>query len=1215
MNLKRSVFPVPCRKVAAIALASIMAACAFGDVLTIPENGTFTMGGVGASAANGDPNNIRERVILFQPGSTLVITQINGSASIWPILIATNGAATVRGLNLSAGVTFQNHVFAFGDGSLTLEDMPRGVFGHSTVKSVVKLDNLRLGSNVPNVAVFQNSTVLAFPTDPSIYSLSDGKDNMVRLCGDTDMFPGQDVISVNKCIIQVCNPAAFPAGKTFRVTGGSSISVNAAMPPDYREGIDETRFSFTDLVSPVEGFEYGFNAELAGGCKMMFDKKGAATAFNGSVAGYGSACGNIDLAGGAAVTLGGDNSGFTGKISPSYAYGSELVLSNANAAVNATVQMDQPMTLRGAEGIAAVSVGTTAGGADAENCRLDAASNQTVSVGSVSGALSVTGGGAGAGSVVNVTALAPDAMVYDDKSATVNLPAGAFRATKTEGNEEVIVMPGASGAFDASAHNGFTQMPTFEAPDGSLIVNGTNSLTVSAAAGVEASVAAGDGSVCSVAGEGAFNVDTSGLLIKETGWWFDFSRADTRFCVGYGATNIVDRYHAQNQQEPYIERVVDWRKPDDTYSLWNRRLYGTKLEYVTTVYSYIPTTTQNGLEYMSMGTKTDSRRLPFSDGTGKTNAKSCEAQLVVMVFSAQNGGGYAMVATEEGAFGRSGTGSANGMTTNTLHDIWKDGVKVDDPTTATFTKGWQVLSVAMDGLHFNGLGFLKEVTVSPKTYGGQDYGEVLIFTNAVSERVRLEAEWYLAKKWGLDSVYSSSAVAQLKALRDADPIRVAASGGVTVKAGENTVSVEGQFAGTVNLDGGTLVVADRSLPCTEADIPSEGRLYWADPDDEATLLRYRDLGKDNSAARPDEVRAIKDKAARSFTVNQPALYGVGNRMPYLVRQSRGIGPERGWLDFNNLRDADTDGNSLRFLNYPSDSDARAALDNGTAAVNVLNSMLATMNVRTAFFVLDSVRGGGNLLARTVTVDYGTTRRATGKWSEPIWINDKPAAFGNGENRLNSEIVDHRNGFTGKPEVYALRGTGTYNAPFIGCYQNSEGGLKRGEIIGELLLYSSELSDNAVKGIEAYLMGKWLGRLPDGYADIRKATVTGSGTVNVAVAAQMPRFDSGFVGSVNVADGVFKVVVDPDTGLVTGALDCPNAALSLPAACSVTVDFTSRPAHSASGSYTLVRGASGMAGVAWTYTAGANAPSSGVFVNTGSAIVYRFAPRGAVFTFR
>ena len=79
MNLKseRSVFSASCRKVAAIALASMMAACASGDVLTIPENGTFTIGGTGA-----DPNNAKPRVILFQPGSTLVITQINGTASI-----------------------------------------------------------------------------------------------------------------------------------------------------------------------------------------------------------------------------------------------------------------------------------------------------------------------------------------------------------------------------------------------------------------------------------------------------------------------------------------------------------------------------------------------------------------------------------------------------------------------------------------------------------------------------------------------------------------------------------------------------------------------------------------------------------------------------------------------------------------------------------------------------------------------------------------------------------------------------------------------------------------------------------------------------------------------------------------------------------------------------------------------------------------------------
>ena len=143
----------------------------------------------------------------------------------------------------------------------------------------------------------------------------------------------------------------------------------------------------------------------------------------------------------------------------------------------------------------------------------------------------------------------------------------------------------------------------------------------------------------------------------------------------------------------------------------------------------------------------------------------------------------------------------------------------------------------------------------------------------------------------------------------------------------------------------------------------------------------------------------------------------------------------------------------------------------------------------------------------------------------MWVSDEPEAFANGENRLNGKVVDYTKGFLGQPEVFAVRGTGPVNAPFIGDLYNSEAGATKGEIIGEVLLYGTALSDDDVKGIEAYLMGKWIGRLPTGYADIRQATVAGTGTVEVAVGAQRPNFDRSFAGTVSIAsDGDFSMTV-------------------------------------------------------------------------------------------
>ena len=1178
--------------IAALALAPVFAA----SISTIPENGTITVGGSGA-----DEINKRGNFIVFTPGSTLVVTQNGESLTIWATLVATNGAATISG---PAGKTMQLqcHIFAYGGGSLTLEGVSTANIGHDTYMPVVKLDNLRLGSGVSKVTL-RSLTALSFPTDSSVWQLGSDSAQYVRLCGDADMFPGQDTITVNRCSLVLCNRAALPSGRTVNVSNGRTFAVSPLTVPDISNGVQLDDYQSKDVAISYEGLTNSVNVVFATASSKLLFTNETAVAFNGAISGpgivrlsgrYGGSASGVGE-----VSLGGGNSGFTGRIEASTRFAS-LRLAGESAAANATIKTDPAMEVRGEDGVAALQVGGVQAGAGMGSGRLLAAANQTVGVGTVSGILQV---GGGEGSVVNIAAFAQDAILMDEGTATVNTPAAAAHAPMPGTEGTLIAAPGVCG-LDSAALAGFTQITAFDVGDGMQACTGTNAVTLRAAAGVDVSLGPGGGTY-SVAGEGSFSADAFILLKRTVDWWFDFSRADTVFKVGQGASEqwLNEMYNGN----PLFERVVDWRYPDAANCLWNRRLYNNNntLTFASSVYPYIPADTQNGLQYISMGTAGSSRRLPFSDGNGYNTLSSTPAQLVVMVFGGHNGGGYAMVGTSEGAFGRAAASSTVGITTNTAHNVWKNGEKVD-PTTTKFSAGWQVLSVALDGLHFNGLGFTKDLNGERS---GQNYGEVLVFTNAVSEQLRLEAEFYLAKKWGLESAYSADAVERLKVLRTAIPVRVSASGAPTIKAGDNAVEVEGPFTGTVNLDGGTLLVPDRPLPFTEADIPSEGRFYWVDPDDDATILRYGEIFS-NRPARTNEVRAIRDKVARSFTADELALYGMGNRMPSVVRQSRGIGPERGWLDFNGFAEL-ADGNCLRFMDYPASESDQTSLNTGSS----MASLISTVEGRTVFIVQDSVRGGGSPLLDNVNGNGSIRCRREHSWTESMWPNNQPAAFVNGENRLDGIAVDYRNGFHGRPEVFTVRGTAAVNTAVIGTYFSSEGGVEYGEIIGEMLFYSTELSDGVVKGIEAYLMGKWLGRLPDGYADIRKATVTGSGTVNVAVAAQTPRFDSGFEGSVNVADGAFRVIVDPATGEVTGALDCPNAALTLPAACSVTVDFTSRPAHSASGSYTLVRGASGMAGVAWTYTAGANAPSSGVFVNTGSAIVYRFAPRGAVFTFR
>jgi hypothetical protein len=697
-------------------------------------------------------------------------------------------------------------------------------------------------------------------------------------------------------------------------------------------------------------------------------------------------------------------------------------------------------------------------------------------------------------------------------------------------------------------------------------------------------------------------------LQRLVGWWFDFSRADTRFRIGEGATSAyLDQVY---DGQSLIERVVDWRYPESGNSLWNRRLYteNGSFQLASSVYSYLSGDTQNGLRYLSMGPVKSSRRLPFSNGSGYNSKASCIAHLAVMVFGAQQGGGYAMLGTEEGALGRTGTKITDGITTNEQVDVWLDGVEVN-PVKTPFKNGMQVISVDLKGLSFNGLGFSKDLNGER---GGQNYGEILIFTNEVSEQVRLEAERYLARKWGLEGQYSSEALSRLSQLRAENPVRISGAGesATVINAGEFAVSLEGYFKGTVNLQGGTLKVPDLKLPLTEADIPDAGRLYWMDPDDRETVITLEDVSSGIGPGSSNQVRAIRDKEIRAFVQGAPALAGVSSRRPPMVRQSRGVGPERTWLDFN--ADNDTEGNNLRFLVYP-----ESAADQRKFLSGDYQTPLAEMPVRTAFIVQDSIRGGGNPLLNQVFGNNVIANREQGSWKETMWLAGNPAAFAEGENRLDGVAVDYAQGFLGRPEVFTVRGTGQVDTPVIGSYNNSHGAASNGEIIGEVLLYSTALEDEAVKGIEAYLMGKWLGRLPDGFADVRQSTVAGAGTVLISKGTNMPRIDGGFEGEVAVeADCALRMTIDVDAGTVIGAINCPNAVLKLPAEGSITLDFTRRPLNSeAPCDYTLIDCASGIDKVNWTFTVGENAPKKGVFVKTGNKVVFRHLQPGFVLSLR
>ena len=1046
----------------ALALAAMVALCGMADttVTTIPENGTLYIGGVSA-----DPLN--RGFIIFEPGSTLVVTQQNSALNVWATLVATNGAATLE-FRGTAEPQLQRHVFARGEGSLTVIGANGVYLGHSTYQPVYDISNMSVDSLAGDGIVMRSyCTMLSLP---SRWSAARGA--KIWLCGESDMFPGSETVELLSGNWILANNTAIPAAKTIRVRHPATLTVL----PRKVEGRDDIVDNFPEMMPMLYDDSPSFTnfnpivmVPSDGNLPTLVFSNRVEAVCAGSLSGTGivSAVGFYQAYSASSplrVGLAGNNAGFSGMVLLEKAF-TEFSFGHANAAGSATIKLNAAdCTLAGIEG-------------------LDA----SVDVEDNSGRMAFVGG----------------------------------------------------GRFSLVEHS-FT---------------------------------------------------------NAVAHWFDFSRADTQFYPGYGSSN--PHSNANYNGHPLVERVVDWRNPEATYSFWNRRMYmnnGT-FDYVSSVYGcrMNDAGASGNMSYIAF----PQGRLPFSDGNGYGSYRTAiPVQMVVMVFGSQFGGGNAIVGTDNGAFGRTGKTISDGITTNMSHSIWVDGVQVD-PTVASLNGAWQVISVSMDGEPFDGIGW--NSWVKDSSYGGQCYGEIMIFTGAVTEKQRLAAEVYLSEKWGLMSQYSPAAASRLVELEAAVTNRVMVCGGATVKANGDTVQLDGICTGTLELSGGVAVVGKR--PYSEGDVPSEGRIFWLDADDESTLVRWKDVGK---ATRVNQVLAVRNKKSPGFVVGEPVAYGTGMRAPTWVKSVRGTCPERGWIDFNEWYGSDGNGNCLRFYNY-----YEGILDSASSAT------ITTMNTRTALIAQDSSHGGGLPLLDNLSAGGSIARRDQG--SSAMWINGSPSQFANGENRLDGRTVDQTKGFSGGQEVFTVRGTAALNVPYIDYYSHTENKsyeAGKGAVIGEMLYYSIPLSDDVVSGLEAYLMKKWLGRLPDGFSDAGGATILGSGRVLVADAAGLPVPGATYSGVYEMSgDGRMSMEIDPSTGEVHGAMVAPNATFKIPSTCTIDVNFTSRPHVKGTVSYTLVDCAAMDGDVSWTFNHGANVPSCAKFVQSGNRIVLEIIEQGLKVIFR
>lgn len=767
-------------------------------------------------------------------------------------------------------------------------------------------------------------------------------------------------------------------------------------------------------------------------------------------------------------------------------------------------------------------------------------------------------------------------------------PEGAGISSALE--SKVVVKAGATLSVGATAQIGRIELEAGAALDvagtvGEIVAVGADTRTVLASGATVGSFAAPGNlkAVLKVLSGARVTVSGSGneVLLENQGgevtfsdgaqsWrnavslWFDPSRTETLQYVGCLAEDEEYRHPGETVAGyPIYEAVLDWRNAGAAYCLFNNRVYSSDHHFGNNLYPTLePYGTSETLKFLSL-VRSGTRRLPIGK-PGVTDANySIAPKMVMMVFGSQGGGGQAVIGTEDGSFGRTGKAWTDGITTNTAHDIWVNGEKLADPTAPnTLNKGWQILTIDTEGLQVNAFGWVKEYSTS----GGQNYGEILIFMDEVSELTQLQAEIYLADKWGLPYP-DASRVRCRELLQAAQSNDVFFTGAGDYAFSNGTVVASGKLSGTVTLENARLEVGG-ALPPTEADVPAdENLLGWFDPDDRASLHLYGDFGfSEKDVNDPNRgatgIRAVTDRRDGGFVDKKLMLVGVSARMPYAKVGSHDGGPVRTWIDFANLNAGDPNGNNLRVSPYAEGMDFR---DLGSAE-------LVPYSVRTGFVVSDSCRGGGSPVLSAVNgLGDFNARSVNALSTDPIWGDKTVDKVKDGLTRLNGETVRQENGFTGHAEVLTFQPTSAASVGVMGNYATGQvpGGGTSFEWLGEMLFYSTALEAADIELVEAYLMYKWLGRVNYGYRDLRGMTVAGSGRIVSPDVASLPKVDAAFSGAVEVTDAaVFEITIDPETDTVTGGLSGEGVTLDLPDEVTLKVRFTSRPRR-------------GMAGRLWT----------------------------------
>lgn len=552
-----------------------------------------------------------------------------------------------------------------------------------------------------------------------------------------------------------------------------------------------------------------------------------------------------------------------------------------------------------------------------------------------------------------------------------------------------------------------------------------------------------------------------------------------------------------------------------------------------------PVVNEVRLPYFSTGGKyaAGSARRFYAGEEGSTPyaSKSIPAKFVVMVVDARQGGGMSILKDTSGGTRNVFARCDNTETpdihmpifTNANFTTWVDGVQVDPTQRDTLKPAWQIISFRTGGWGVGGFGYN---TVNYQNGGGINYGDIMIFSEELSDSQRRDVERRLAEKWG---------IADYRDGGESFEVPVSGEGTIAVEP-DVVIDPVGLFSGTIDLaEGATLSVGTHpAVPTTEEIGAIEGRVNWFDPDAPGAIVSAGEGSR--------QVTGLYDRVDDCTEEGHWFMYGSGSRYPWINESSRAFGaPVRKWLDFSYAYE-DKLGNALRYRPTPIDKEG-----NSGTSVNY------TLNVQTICSVYDSCRAGTPFM--DTMAGTGLVKRRN-SFTSPIWESKTATVLTNGKQYLDGVEVDGTKvSFGGKPEVFSFTTDGDFPLMCMGDLASSQMAAG-GEILGESIFFNRVLSDAERRMVEAYLMVKWLGRTTGKITDLAAATVTGAGTVVAPDAAALPQLGEGFTGTVSLTNETPVLAFTLNADTVVNPLDLQGGTLTVPgSSVAVSVTFTAKAA--------------------------------------------------------